>query len=186
MWLCFPTRTNIKSGTPVTRYPASDRSTAGHFRLQNLFVFVLVLFNCRTKVRSGRHSARCVPSLFVVVSPRRLPTATILRINACHFVIALAFYPALLIVSHKFGVHHQPFGLSDTLGGFIARLTLTLYALRWRVLFPLTSELAVKQVVNSSECVSPIPCINSSVIKLKYLTPLSKRFCCVSYRDFDI
>ena len=103
-----------------------------------------------------------------------------------HFVIALAFYPALLIVSHKFGVHHQPFGLSDTLGGFIARLTLTLYALRWRVLFPLTSELAVKQVVNSSECVSPIPCINSSVIKLKYLTPLSKRFCCVSYRDFDI
>jgi len=35
------------------------------------------------------------------------------------YVIAKAFYPLLLMVSHKFGVHHHPIWMSDTLGRII-------------------------------------------------------------------
>src|SRR5699024_184201 len=59
-----------------------------------------------------------------------------------NFVIVKAFYPLLLIVSYKFSVHFQPRGLSDTLGGIFALLTLILYALRCRVIFSITSVLA--------------------------------------------
>nr|DAH61570.1 MAG TPA: hypothetical protein [Caudoviricetes sp.] len=36
-----------------------------------------------------------------------------------HNVIAKAFYPLLLIVSYKVGVHIQPYGLSVTLGDIL-------------------------------------------------------------------
>lgn len=46
------------------------------------------------------------------------------------------------LLSRKFGVHHHPlYWVSDTLGGVIAPLSLNHYALRWRVVSPLTSVL---------------------------------------------
>nr|DAF71777.1 MAG TPA: hypothetical protein [Caudoviricetes sp.] len=62
-----------------------------------------------------------------------------------NFVIAMAFYPSLLMVSHKFGVHFH-LSMSDkvltTRGSIFALLTLNFYALRWQMMFLLTSVLA--------------------------------------------
>ena len=103
-----------------------------------------------------------------------------------HFVIAKAFYPLLLMVSHKVGVHHHPSGMPDTLGGIIARLSLTLYALRCRVLFPVTSELAMKQIVYPLEAVSLVSSVDCAIFQLENLTPLSQRLCGIAYGDVDI
>ena len=105
----------------------------------------------------------------------------------CQFVIAKAFYPLPLVVSHKIGVHHRPaYRSSDTLGRIIARFSLTFYALRWRVLFPLTSELAVKQFVDSNKAVSPVSGVHSFIIEVEYLAPFDKRSCRVADSDFDV
>ena len=60
------------------------------------------------------------------------------------FVIAKAFYPLLLTVCHPVSSAYiiTLLRVSDTLGGIIAPLSLNLYALRWRTVFPLTSELS--------------------------------------------
>src|SRR5699024_9262688 len=52
-----------------------------------------------------------------------------------NFVIVKAFYPLLLYLSIKFGIHFQLKELSDTLGGIIALLTLNLYALRYYLIY---------------------------------------------------
>jgi len=92
------------------------------------------------------------------------------------------------MVSHKVGVHHHPGGMSDTLGGVIARLSLTLYALRFRVLFPVTSELAdwLEQVVYSLESVAVVSGAYRFVVQLEYLAPFQQRLCGVAYGYIDI
>ena len=64
----------------------------------------------------------------------------------------------------KFGVHFHPFRMSNTLGGIFALLTLNLYALRWRVMFSLTSVLSIKQFVYAYKFVSMVSCIYFFVI----------------------
>ena len=145
-----------------------------------------MICNSRFQKRLCRVACRPMPiPVIVLIDPRCWTAAGVVFAGAqfnINFVTARAFYPALLTVCHPVSSAYittprsTSHGASDTLGGVIAPLSLNRYALRWRAVFPLTSESSlIKQVINTCKTIFLIPSMNGAKINSKYLTPFSKR-----------
>ena len=160
---------------------------------------------CRLYKRPCFHALSSVPFSFgVLIWPRRLSAAAGIYAGTHLYITLLPqglFIPCFLWFPIPQGrrtlpakqksalAQHSSFyiWLSDTLGGIITLLSLIPYALRWRVMFPLTSELAmIKQFIYPSKPISVISRKNSLWIKFKYLAPFCKGFCCIPNLDVDI
>lgn len=99
------------------------------------------------------------------------------------------FYPLLLMVSHKFGIYHNPIiRISGTRGSiiFIQLLCSTVFHSLFAI-YEITSGLAlIKQFVDSYKSVSIISCKYHLSIKVKNFAPFSKCSCGFSDSYIDI
>ena len=131
--------------------------------------------------RAGRgYSASCLSRLGTPKAYHARRGSIFLFLAQHQYVIVWAFYPILLAVYYPASSAYiiTRYGVSGTLGGIIAPLTLNRYALRWRAVPPLTSELSsIKQIINACKAVFFVSLIYRFIINTEYLAPFHKRSC---------